>query len=85
MAAALAGCLQPALTVAASTQNSDFAPTVTSTVTLTTGEGGGYTALFDLVVSGPEGAQGDQLLEQAKVLCPFTKALDSERLTVRLA
>jgi osmotically inducible protein OsmC len=85
MAAALAGCLQQALTVAASTQDADVAPTVISTVTLNSGEGGGYTAVFDLVVSGLDGTQGAQMLEQAKALCPFTKALDSERLTVRLA
>ncbi len=85
MAAALAGCLQQALAVASSTVEADVDAAVTSTVTLQSGEGAGYSAQFELVVSGLDGDDGAQLLEQAKVLCPFTKALDPDRLTVRLA
>lgn len=85
MAAALAGCLQQALTVAGSTVEAEVDATVTSTVTLQSGDGAGYSARFELVVSGLDGDQGEQLLEQAKALCPFTKALDADRLTVRLA
>jgi len=54
-------------------------------VTSQSGDGAGYTARFELVVSGLGGDQGEQLLEQAQALCPFTKALDADRLTVRLA
>ena len=85
MAAALAGCLQQALTVASSTIEAEVDASVTSTVTLQSGDGAGYTARFELVVSGLGGDQGEQLLDQAKALCPFTKALDADRLTVRLA
>lgn len=85
MAAALAGCLQQALTVASSTIEAEVDASVTSTVTLQSGDGAGYTARFELVVSGLGGDQGEQLLEQAQALCPFTKALDADRLTVRLA
>lgn len=85
MAAALAGCLQQALTVAVSTIDAEIAASVTSTVRLESGNGPGYTARFELVVSGLDIEHGDELLEQAKALCPFTKALDAERLTVRMA
>ena len=85
MAAALAGCLQQALTVAGSTIGADIKTSVSSTVALESGDGAGYSARFELVVSGLDVEHGDELLEQAKVLCPFTKALDADRLTVRLA
>jgi organic hydroperoxide reductase OsmC/OhrA len=81
----LAGCLQQALTVAGSTIDADIAASVTSTVTLESGDGAGYSARFELVVSGLDTEHGEELLQQAQVLCPFTKALDAERLTVRMA
>lgn len=85
MAAALAGCLHQALGVAASTRGGDAASArVTATVTLESADEGGYSAAFELVVSGLDGNSGEQVLQQAQVLCPFTKALDGPGLTVRL-
>ena len=85
MAAALAGCLQQALRVAASSLGEESRPTVEAVVTLRTGEGVGYTAAFDLTVSGLDGEHADDLLTQASALCPFTTALEGRGLTVSLA
>lgn len=83
MAAALAGCLLQALDIAASSQDAEISATVATTVTLETGDGAGYTVRFELVVSGLDVPDDDQLLQQAEALCPFTKAIGPERLTVR--
>src|SRR4028118_1322729 len=68
MAAALAGCLQQALTVAGSTIEAEVDASVTSTVTLQSGDGAGYSARFELLVSGLDTEHGEELLQQAQVL-----------------
>ena len=83
MAAALAGCLQQALGIAAcAVEGGGGAPSVEATVTLRTGEEAGYTAAYELVVHGPDDADGAHVLDEAKALCPFAKALEGDRLTI---
>jgi len=83
MAAALAGCLHQAVRVAASSLGDiGSTPSVTATVTLRTGDGVGYSASFDLQVSGLSGDHADDVLKQALALCPFTAALEGRSLTV---
>lgn len=84
MAAALAGCLHQALQVAASSQGASAVDaSVEATVTLESGDGVGYTSSFALVVTGLPADSADRMLEQAAALCPFTKALEGARLTLR--
>lgn len=84
MAAALATCLQQAVEIAASSQGLEGAkPSVSAQVSLTSGEGAGYDASFELTVTGLDGADVDRVVEQAAVLCPFTTALAGDRLVVR--
>ncbi len=86
MAAALAGCLHQALQVAASSQGASAVDAhVEATVTLESGDGSGYTSSFVLEVTGLPADTADRVLEQAAALCPFTKALAGERLTLRTA
>lgn len=86
MAAALAGCLHQALQIAASSQDASAVDaSVEATVTLESGDGAGYTSSFELVVSGLPADTADRMLEQAATLCPFTKALAGDRLTLRTA
>lgn len=86
MAAALAACLQQALDIAASSQDVDASDTsVQATVTLQAAEGGGYSASFDLAVTGLDASVADRVLQQATQFCPFTKAPDGRDLTVRTA
>lgn len=51
-------------------------------MTLRTGEGVGYTADFELLVSKPDGPHADDVLQQATALCPFTTALPGRTLSV---
>lgn len=86
MAAALASCLQQALGIAASSQDVDASGTsVEATVTLRAGTRGGYSAAFDLTVTGLDPSVADRVLQQATQFCPFTKALGGRDLTVRTA
>lgn len=85
MAAALAGCLQQALVIAAGTLGQHLEPSVAATVTLSGAAGSGFSAAFDLVVTGLEGEHADDVLQQATSICPFTTALDGRSLTVSRA
>jgi hypothetical protein len=67
MAAALAGCLQQALGIAAiAVEGGGGAPSVEATVTLRTGEEAGYTAAYELVVHGLDDADGAHVLDEAR-------------------
>ncbi len=86
MAAAIAACLQQAIGIAASSQEVDASSvSVEGTVTLKTEEEAGYTASFALAVSGLAGDSAERVVEQAKALCPFTKALEPAGISVTLA
>lgn len=86
MAAAIASCLQQSIGIAASSQDVDASGvSVEGTVTLKTEEEAGYTAAFALEVSGLDAESAERVLQQAKALCPFTKALTPAGITVTLA
>lgn len=85
MAAALAGCFQQALGIASSAIDGGGGPaSVEATVTLRSGDGGGYTATYELVVHGLDGDESEHVLTEAKALCPFTKSLAGDALTISL-
>ncbi len=86
MAAALAGCLHQALRIALSAQNNVTGePVVQCSVSLSSERGGGYSASFDLTVAGLHGDLAQQTLQQAQALCPFTKALADDKLSIHLS
>jgi lipoyl-dependent peroxiredoxin len=85
MAAAIAACLHQAVGIAASSQDVDASSAqVQGTVTLRSDEEAGYTSGFELVVSGLPDEAAQRVLDQARQICPFTKALAGAGLTVRL-
>jgi osmotically inducible protein OsmC len=86
MAAALSTCLLESLKIATSTAGgSGDGAEVRSRVTLSEGEGPGYSARYELVVTLPDaGADPDDVLHQALSICPFTKTLDASSLDVHL-
>jgi len=87
MAAALGSCLLESLRIAASSAGQGVEEAqVESKVTLTAGEGLGYSASYSLVVTLPDaGDRAQSVLDQALSICPFTSTIDSEALDVRLA
>ncbi len=86
MAAAIAACLQQSIGIAASSQDADASGvSVEGTVQLKTEEEAGYTSSFTLTVSGLDADSAERVVEQAKAICPFTKALTPAGLSVTLA
>jgi osmotically inducible protein OsmC len=87
MAAALGSCLLESLKIATSSAGgSTEGAQVQARVTLSQGEGAGYSARYELSVTLPDaGAEPGDVLQQALSICPFTKSLDADSLDVRLA
>ncbi|MEZ0164876.1 OsmC family protein [Kineococcus sp. LSe6-4] len=87
MAAALGSCLLESLRIAAtSAGGSTEGASVEARTTLSSGEGAGYSARYDLSVTLPDaGGDAEAVLAQALTICPFTKTIDDGALQVRLA
>ena len=80
-AAAIVGAAWTGITLAIDAS----AASVEGRVALKSDEEAGYTADFALTVTGLSGDVAERVLNQAKQLCPFTKALASAGITVELA
>lgn len=77
MAAALASCLLESIRIAAGTAGESIdRVTVQASVTLSDNDGIGYDAAYSLTVSLPDFGQPDDVLKQAKSICPFLRSVE---------
>ncbi|OAK51398.1 osmotically inducible protein OsmC [Rhodococcoides kyotonense] len=83
MAAALASCLLESVRIAAGTAGESIDDvSVDGSVSLSDTDGVGYDATYSLAVSLPNFANPDNVLAQAKSICPFLKKLDDVDVTL---
>ncbi|MGA9872200.1 MAG: OsmC family protein [Rhodococcus sp. (in: high G+C Gram-positive bacteria)] len=76
MAAALASCLLESVRIAAGTAGESFDNvSIEGEVTLTDTDGVGYDAAYSLSVTLPDFAAPDDVLKQAKSICPFLRSV----------
>ncbi|MGB6182060.1 MAG: OsmC family protein [Rhodococcus sp. (in: high G+C Gram-positive bacteria)] len=83
MAAALSSCLIESLRIAVGTAGGSLdGASVEGSVTLSAADGAGYDATYSLAVTLPGVDDPEDVLEQARSICPFVKTVHGVDITL---